>query len=107
MKRTLVLTAFLLVLSFPINSFGSTFTPPFVSTNSVSTVIYKNNVLSIKGMTGIGNITIYSIIGNEVATFQNVNLENFSRAIDLDSRTMFILRIETATDIKTFKLVTR
>lgn len=85
-------------------SFSSiSITPETVIVN----LIYKNGVLNIKGLTGIGNITIYSIIGNEIRAYQNVNIANFQRNIALDSKTMFIIRVEIAGKIKTYKLVTR
>ena len=61
----------------------------------------------MKGLTGIGNVTIYSIIGNEIGTYTNVNLTNFQRNIILDPKTMYIIRIEISGEIKTYKLVTR
>ena len=74
---------------------------------AIVNIIYKNGVLNIKGLTGIGNITIYSIIGNEIGAYYNVNLVNFQRNIVLDTKTMFIIRVEIAGEIKTYKLVTR
>lgn len=63
--------------------------------------------MNIKGLTGIGNVNIYSIIGNEIAAYYKVNLEDFRRNITLDTKTMYIVRVELAGEIKTYKLVAR
>jgi len=58
-------------------------------------------------MTGTGNVKIYSIIGNEVASFNQVDLYDFQRNISLELRTMYIVRIETQGQVKLFKFVAR
>lgn len=113
MKSSFQILASLFFLLAPLASHGSTLaTTPSSSilSNPESTIvnlIYKNGLLSIKGLTGVGNISIYSIIGNEIAAYNNVNLVDFQRNITLDAKTMFIVRIEVAGEIKTYKLVTR
>ena len=108
--KLFVFTLFLTLNSSP-ELFGNT--PPseiFKTTNDTSTVvnlIYKNGTLNIKGLTGVGTIRIYSIIGNEIKTFPNANLSDFKREIVLSPKTMFIVRIETSMEVKTYKLVTR
>ncbi len=77
------------------------------NSSSIVNLIYKNGVLNIKGLTGIGNVTIYSIIGNEIAAYYKVNLGDFQRNITLDTKTMYIVRVEFAGEIKTYKLVAR
>ena len=74
---------------------------------AIVNIIYKNGVLNIKGLTRTGNISIYSIIGNEILAYYNVNLVNFQRSIVLERKTMFIIRVEIAGEINTYKLVTR
>lgn len=113
MKRTLLFFASLFFLMAPVVIQGKAIkTTSFTSysTNpdtAIVNLIYKNGVLNIKGLTGIGNVTIYSIIGNEIGTYTNVNLTNFQRNIILDPKTMYIIRIEISGEIKTYKLVTR
>lgn len=75
--------------------------------SAIVTVFYQQGVLNIKGLTGNGNIKIYSIIGNEIAAFSNVDLHNFQRNIGLELKTMYIIHVETAGQIKLFKLVAR
>lgn len=113
MKSTFLILASLFFLFAPLASYGSTLatTPssPTLSNpdSTIVNLIYKNGLLSIKGLTGIGNISIYSIIGNEIATYSNVNLADFQRNINLETKKMFIVRVEVAGEIKTYKLVTR
>lgn len=113
MKRLLQFLASLFFLLAPLATHGKAIKTSSISSFSVNpdsaivNIIYKNGVLNIKGLTGTGNITIYSIIGNEIGAYYNVNLVNFQRNIVLDSKTMFIVRVEMAGEIKTYKLVTR
>lgn len=113
MNRLVYFFASLIFLIAPLAVHGSAHeTTPNVlfSVNSepaIVNLIYKNGILNIKGLSGQGNITIYSIIGNEIAAYYNVNLVDFQRNIVLDSKTMFIIRVEVAGEIKTYKLVTR
>ena len=114
MKRLLQILASLFFLLAPLAIHGKAIkTTSFSSSSSLNpdtaivNIIYKNGVLNIKGLTGTGNITIYSIIGNEIGAYYNVNLVNFQRSIVLDRKTMFIIRVEIAGEIKTYKLVTR
>lgn len=113
MKRLLQILASLFFLLAPLATHGEAIKTTSFSSSSLNldtaivNIIYKNGVLNIKGLTGTGNITIYSIIGNEIGAYYNVNLVNFQRSIVLDRKTMFIIRVEIAGEIKTYKLVTR
>lgn len=113
MKRLFQFLASLFFLLAPLAIHGKTIKTTSISSVSLNpdtaivNIIYKNGLLNIKGLTGTGNITIYSIIGNEIGAYYNVNLVDFQRNIVLDSKTMFIIRVEIAGEIKTYKLVTR
>lgn len=113
MKRLLQILASLFFLLAPLATHGKAIRTTSFSSSSLNpntaivNIIYKNGVLNIKGLTGTGKITIYSIIGNEIGAYYNVNLVNFQRSIVLDRKTMFIIRVEIAGEIKTYKLVTR
>lgn len=113
MKRLSQILASLFFLLAPLATHGKAIKTTSFSTSSqnpdtaIVNIIYKNGVLNIKGLTGTGKITIYSIIGNEIGAYYNVNLMNFQRSIVLDRKTMFIIRVEIAGEIKTYKLVTR
>jgi len=112
MKRLLQILASLFFLLAPLATHGkaiktTSFSSSLNPDSAIVNIIYKNGVLNIKGLTGTGNITIYSIIGNEIGVYYNVNLVNFQRSIVLDRKTMFIIRVEIAGEIKTYKLVTR
>ena len=106
MKRNGLFLLLGLCLLSPNFTLGHTVSSSYLSTE-LTQIVYKNGSLSIQGLTGIGSITVYSIIGNKVVEFSQVPLENFKRNLALDSKTMFILRIETPNEVKTFKLVTR
>jgi hypothetical protein len=68
-------------------------------------LFYSNGEIQIDGLTGVGSIQIYSIIGNEISRFNSESLENFKKYISLDSGSMYIVRIETETTVKTYKLI--
>ena len=110
MKHLFLVALCTLLLAFPQESFGNndsiTTTVPSPSSTLVN-LLYKDGRLNIKGLTGVGTIRIYSIIGNAVAEFQQVDLFDFERNIDLERKTMYIVRIEYAGEIQTYKLVTR
>ena len=111
MKKGLLLFFSLSLLFIPNALFGSSLPSPLKPINTsienatIVNIIYKNGVFSIKGLTGIGNVKIYSIIGNEVASFNPVNLFDFQRNISLDLKTMYIVRIETQGQLKIVKFV--
>ena len=91
MKRLLQFLASLFFLVAPLATHGKAIKTTSISSVSINpdtaivNIIYKNGVLNIKGLTGTGNITIYSIIGNEIGAYYNVNLVDFQRNIVLDS----------------------
>ena len=70
-------------------------------------LIYKDGFLSIEGLDGNANITIYSIIGNKVAFFANVGLRKFKEPVSLQRETMYIARIEFSNRVFTYKFFTR
>ena len=110
MKRLSLIALCLLSLGSPLSSYGNQGLSAPNFNNSISTLvnlIYKNGLLSIKGLTGIGTVRLYSIIGNEVAVFNQIDLFDFQRNIPLESKTMYIVRVETMGEVKTYKLVTR
>ena len=86
-------------------------TPPLFSADHVNfnqvivKLFYSNGEIQIDGLTGVGSIQIYSIIGNEISRFNSESLENFKKYISLDSGSMYIVRIETETTVKTYKLI--
>jgi hypothetical protein len=75
------------------------------SFDEVVKLFYSNGQIQIDGLTGIGSIHIYSIIGNEIARFNNQPLSDFKKPITLESGNMYIVRIETDRNVKTYKLI--
>ena len=68
-------------------------------------IFYKSGNLSIKGFTGKGSIQIYSIIGNKIKDVKVQNLTQFNLQVDLEKNNMYIIRVLTNNNIKTFKIV--
>ena len=75
--------------------------------NSNAKLIYKDGFLSIEGLNGNANVTIYSIIGNKVAFFSNTELRKFNEFVSLQKETMYITRIEFSNAVFTYKFFTR
>ena len=65
-------------------------------------LIYKNGFLNIEGLNGNANVTIYTIIGNKVVFFSNIDLTKFKESISLQTETMYIARIEFSYTILTY-----
>jgi hypothetical protein len=69
-------------------------------------VSYNNGNIYLNGFSGSGSIEIYSIIGNKISEISAKELSNFSFMVQLDSRTMYIIRVISINDVKTFKIIT-
>jgi len=108
MKSSTYSLLLILLLAFPKVYSNS---PPLISSaSSISTqdivkLFYSNGQIQIDGLMGTGSIQIYSIIGNEIARFSNETLANFKKPVALESGNMYIVRIETETNVKTYKLI--
>ena len=81
----------------------------FIDVNQKSTarLIYKDGYLNIEGLNGNAHVTIYSIIGNQIAFFSNADLSNFKEPVPLQIETMYIARIELSSTVLTYKFFTR
>jgi hypothetical protein len=108
MKTSTYSLLLILLLAFPKVYSNS---PPLISSaSSISTqdivkLFYSNGQIQIDGLMATGSIQIYSIIGNEIARFSNETLANFKKPVALESGNMYIVRIETETNVKTYKLI--
>ncbi len=112
LSRLQILFTFFVLFSFQVSVSAST--PNLnLSDNTLSSklnqevvkLFYSNGQIQIIGLTGTGNITIYSIIGNKIAQFPNVRLADFKNSIVLESGSMYIVRIEFNSTVKTYKLI--
>ena len=104
------LLLFLFLASFKANSITTPFAECNISLYSnqeIVQLIYNNGEIKIEGLTGIGNVYIYSIIGNPEGSFYNESLESFKKPIQLKPKNMYIVQIETKGTIRTFKFVTK
>ena len=80
----------------------STFTNVIQTDKNIS---YKNGNFYLYGFGGPGKIEIYSIIGNKIKTISAQNLADYKFTLQLDSRNMYIVRVITLNEIKTFKII--
>ena len=108
MIRKLLL--FILLFSFSIasakefpNSKITTFIPLIQTDKNVS---YNNGNIYLEGFNGPGSIEIYSIIGNKISEINIKELDNFNFMIQLESRNMYIIRVISQNEVKTFKIIT-
>ena len=69
-------------------------------------VSYNNGNIYLKGFNGSGSIEIYSIIGNKISEISIKELDNFNFMIQLESRNMYIIRVISQNEVKTFKIIT-
>ena len=81
----------------------TTFRPLLQTEKNVS---YNNGNIYLNGFSGSGSIEIYSIIGNKISEISVKELSNFSFMVQLDSRKMYIIRVISINDVKTFKIIT-
>ena len=71
-------------------------------------IYYKNNTLFVKGLSGNGNLKIYSIIGNIISDIDIQDLTELSLPLELIRQNMYIIRIETFENkIFTNKIIAR
>ena len=81
----------------------TTFRPLLQTDKNVS---YNNGNIYLNGFSGSGSIEIYSIIGTKISEITVKELSNFSFMVQLDSRKMYIIRVVSINDVKTFKIIT-
>ena len=81
----------------------TTFRPLLQTSKNVS---YNSGNIYLNGFSGSGSIEIYSIIGNKISEISVKELSNFNFMIQLDSRKMYIIRVISINDVKTFKIIT-
>jgi hypothetical protein len=108
MKQYLLLTIIFFSFVYSQKSYGYKSSISVQSITEASpSIVYKEGILNLKGVDGFGNLSIYSIIGNPITAFINVDLTNFKRTIELRANQMYIVRIEIRGDVKTLRLVAR
>ena len=68
-------------------------------------IVYQNNVLFIYGIEAIGSVQVFSLIGNKVGHFNNVNLREAALELSLVKNNLYIIRIVMDDgSVKTFKI---
>ncbi len=106
MKHTLLFLLTFILLHLPAE--GKAKLPPNSSTffQPEVALYFKLGTLHIEGFDGAGTIQIYSIIGNLIHHAEVQEFRNFKLPIHLEDKQMYIIRIETEAQKKTFKIVT-
>ena len=75
------------------------------TTQEDKNVFYSNGNIYLKGFQGPGAIEVYSIIGNKITEVNTQDLYSFQFLIELESRNMYIIRVVSSNEVKTFKIV--
>ncbi|MFL2599800.1 MAG: hypothetical protein ACJ0P1_04500 [Flavobacteriaceae bacterium] len=73
---------------------------------NIVSIFYNDGKITLKGFYGIGNVYIYTIIGNPVHKTENTNLKDLNIRVNLKSKNLYIVRIQKNNSIKTFKILT-
>tara|TARA_Y100000992_G_C21149763_1_gene435616 strand:+ start:85 stop:444 length:360 start_codon:yes stop_codon:yes gene_type:complete len=69
-------------------------------------VFYKDGEIILKGFLGVGNVYIFTIIGNPIYKIENTNLDGLNLRVNLKSNNLYIVRVQKNNSIKTFKILT-
>ena len=100
----ILLTNSIIASASPLSHSNITTIRPLLQTEK--NVSYNNGNIYLNGFSGSGSIEIYSIIGNKISEINVKQLSDFSFMIQLDSRNMYIIRVISENDVKTFKIIT-
>lgn len=68
-------------------------------------VYYQAGFLYFEGFEGPGFIEVYSIIGNKISEFSTQELIQFKLSTSLESGHMYIIRVNSNKETKTFKII--
>lgn len=69
-------------------------------------VYYQAGFLYFEGFEGPGFIEVYSIIGNKISEISTQELIQFKLSTSLESGHMYIIRVNSNKETKTFKIIT-
>ena len=69
-------------------------------------VYYQAGFLYFEGFEGPGYIEVYSIIGNKISEISTQELIQFKLSTSLESGHMYIIRVNSNKETKTFKIIT-
>ncbi|MBF11936.1 MAG: hypothetical protein CMC63_07025 [Flavobacteriaceae bacterium] len=75
------------------------------TTQEDKNVFYSNGSIYLKGFQGPGVIEVYSIIGNKITEVDTQDLYSFQFLIELESGNMYIIRVISSNEVRTFKIV--
>tara|TARA_B100001059_G_scaffold93304_1_gene92635 strand:- start:3506 stop:3865 length:360 start_codon:yes stop_codon:yes gene_type:complete len=104
----------LLILIFSPNfTFGSAFLPNKIKQKidfldkkeNIVSIFYNDGKITLKGFLGIGNVYIFTIIGNPIFKIENTNLKDLNLRVNLKPKNLYIIRIQKNNSIKTFKIL--
>ena len=77
-----------------------------IKKENIVSIFYNDGKITLKGFYGIGNVYVYTIIGNPVYKIENINLKDLNIRVSLKSKNLYIIRIQKNNSIKTFKILT-
>tara|TARA_X000001036_G_C20503533_1_gene734910 strand:- start:5 stop:328 length:324 start_codon:yes stop_codon:yes gene_type:complete len=104
--RLILLFIFFLSFSRAYSAHKNPLSPNLSSVlQETKSIFYKLGTLSIKGFSGKGSVQIYSIIGNKISDVKVQDLLEFKLQIDLGKNNMYIIRVLSNSNIKTFKII--
>ena len=69
-------------------------------------VYYQAGFLYFEGFEGPGYIEVYSIIGNKISEISTQELIQFKLSTSLESGHMYVIRVNSNKETKTFKIIT-
>lgn len=110
MRKYSIVLFFLLLQSLTLSTIvaaPSTLLSKDIFQTEQTTLLYDAGRLILKGFEGSGTLHIYSIIGNEIAVIEVLDLSDFTVPLDFKTNHMYIVRVQTDKGIKTFKLVAK
>ena len=74
---------------------------------NIVSIFYNDGKIKLKGFLGIGNVYIFTIIGNPIFKIEKTNLKDLNLRVNLKSKNLYIIRIQKNNSIKTFKILTK
>ena len=105
----------LILISSPNLTFGSDFLPTKIKQKidflnkkeNIVSIFYNDGKIILKGFFGIGNVYIFTIIGNPIYKIENTKLKDLNLRVNLKSKNLYIIRVQKNNSIKTFKILTK
>ncbi len=109
-KYATLIVLFVCTVAFANNEHSSTFiTSGFeknVQQDPKGKVVYSNGMLTISGIEQLASVEVYDVLGKKV--FGSSKLKGKQRyrfSVTLQKRSMYIVRVQTPKQLKSFKII--